>query len=122
MTKRSILGDPKVPKNVKCNCGHTSKDHYQGHGWCHSSGHSKEGQCGCTWFYPNDEWISNNNKSKIERLEIGLKTEITLSRKLKKDIKIIEGEIKKCQKRMLRYNRELNKSKKWYISGKVNIK
>jgi hypothetical protein len=53
----------KVPKNVKCNCGHTVKDHYRG-GWCHSSGHPKEGQCGCTWFHPNDKWILMNNKRK----------------------------------------------------------
>ena len=37
----------KVPKNVKCNCGHTIKDHYRG-GWCHSGSHPKAGQCGCT--------------------------------------------------------------------------
>jgi hypothetical protein len=53
----------KVPKNVKCNCGHTIKDHYRG-GWCHSSGHPKEGQCGCTWFHLNDKWILMNNKRK----------------------------------------------------------
>ena len=50
-----------VPKNVKCNCGHTIKDHYKG-GWCHGSGHQNEGECGCTWFYPNDKWILMNNK------------------------------------------------------------
>lgn len=55
----------KVPKNVKCNCGHTIKDHYKG-GWCHSSGHPKEGQCGCTSFYPNDKWILRNNKKIIK--------------------------------------------------------
>jgi hypothetical protein len=53
----------KVPKNVKCNCGHTIKDHYNG-GWCHSSGHPNEGKCGCTWFYPNDKWILMNKKRK----------------------------------------------------------
>ena len=26
--------------NVKCNCGHTKKDHFRG-GACHSSGHPK---------------------------------------------------------------------------------
>ena len=46
----------KIPKNVKCNCGHTIKDHYNG-GWCHSGSHPKAGECGCTWFYPNDKWI-----------------------------------------------------------------
>ena len=52
----------KIPKNVKCNCGHTIKDHYKG-GWCHSSGHPKEGQCGCTWFYPNDKWILKKKRN-----------------------------------------------------------
>lgn len=46
-------------KNVKCNCGHTLKDHYQG-GWCHSAGHKNEGDCGCTWFHPNDKSILKN--------------------------------------------------------------
>ena len=53
----------KVPKNVKCNCGHTIKDHYRG-GWCHSGSHPQAGQCGCTWFHPNDKWILMNNKRK----------------------------------------------------------
>jgi hypothetical protein len=51
----------EIPKNVKCNCGHTVKDHWHG-GWCHSSGHPKAGQCGCTWFYPNDKWIKKQEK------------------------------------------------------------
>ncbi len=56
----------EAPKNVKCNCGHTIKDHYRG-GWCHSSGHINAGQCGCTFFYPNDEYVKKkilkvNNK------------------------------------------------------------
>ncbi len=51
----------KIPKNVKCNCGHTIKDHFKG-GWCHSKDHPKAGQCGCTWFYPNDKWIQCQKK------------------------------------------------------------
>ena len=46
-----------------------------------------------------------------EQLENGLKYEIDLSRKLKKELKRIEEELKKCQERMVDYNRELNKSK-----------
>lgn len=46
-----------------------------------------------------------------EQLENGLKYEIDLSRKLKKEIKRIEDELKKCQERMVKYNQELNKSK-----------
>ena len=42
-----------VPKNVKCDCGHPKRDHYQNSGWCHHSEHVKAGQCGCTWYYPN---------------------------------------------------------------------
>jgi hypothetical protein len=44
-----------------------------------------------------------------EQLENGLKYEIDLNRKLKKEIKRIDEEIKKCQKRMVDYYRELNK-------------
>jgi len=49
-----------VPKNVKCDCGHTCKDHYQGIGFCHDSTHPKAGECGCTWFYPNINWVKKN--------------------------------------------------------------
>jgi hypothetical protein len=49
--------------NIKCNCGHTAKDHHNGEGWCHSKGHPKEGQCGCTWYYPNDKWILKNRRN-----------------------------------------------------------
>ena len=51
----------EIPNNVKCDCGHTIKDHFNG-GWCHSSGHPKEGQCGCTWFYPNVNYIKRKKK------------------------------------------------------------
>ena len=47
----------KYHGNIKCDCGHTQKDHYRGEGWCHSSGHPEEGKCGCTWFYPNVRYI-----------------------------------------------------------------
>ena len=56
------MGKPIIPKNVKCTCGHTIKDHWKG-GWCHSSGHPNEGECGCTWFHPNDAYIKRKNKS-----------------------------------------------------------
>ncbi|MDD3479970.1 MAG: hypothetical protein PHI42_06260 [Paludibacteraceae bacterium] len=46
------LQNTKVPANVKCNCGHTQKDHYRG-GWCD--------KCGCTFYHPNDKWILRNN-------------------------------------------------------------
>jgi hypothetical protein len=50
-------------------------------------------------------------KLTTEQLENGLKYEIDLSRKLKKELKRIEEELKKCQERMVDYNRELNNSK-----------
>ena len=53
----------KIHGNVKRDCGHTKKDHYQG-GWCHSSGHPKEGECGCTWFHPNVEYIKKKKNEK----------------------------------------------------------
>jgi ribosomal protein L39E len=46
----------KVPAYVKCDCGHTAKDHYQGMGYCHDSKHPKAGQCSCTWYHPNVKW------------------------------------------------------------------
>ena len=46
-----------------------------------------------------------------EQLENGLKYEIDLSRNLKKELKRIDEELKKCQERMVDYNRELNNSK-----------
>lgn len=42
---------------VKCNCSHYPKDHYNNVGFCHHSQHKDAGKCGCTWYYPNDEWI-----------------------------------------------------------------
>lgn len=53
----------KIHGNVKCDCGHTQKDHYRGTGWCHHSQHPKAGECGCTWFHPNVRYIEKQ-KSK----------------------------------------------------------
>lgn len=52
----------KVHPNVKCDCGHRQKDHYQGNGWCHHSQHKNPGGCGCTWFYPNIRYINKKKK------------------------------------------------------------
>jgi len=43
---------------VKCNCGHYPKDHFMREGCCIGSG------CGCTWYYPNDEYILRKQKEK----------------------------------------------------------
>ena len=48
-------------------------------------------------------------KLTIEQLKNGLKYEIDLSRKLKKELIRIENELTKCQKRMVKYNRKINK-------------
>lgn len=53
-----------IPKNVKCDCGHTAKDHYNGEGFCHHSEHAKSGECGCTWFHPNDKLINKQKNKK----------------------------------------------------------
>lgn len=53
----------KIHGNVKCDCGHTLKEHYQG-GWCHSSEHPKVGKCGCTWFHPNAKYIKRKENEK----------------------------------------------------------
>jgi len=39
----------KIPKTVKCDCGHYAKDHFIGAGCC--------SLCGCTWHHPNTKWI-----------------------------------------------------------------
>lgn len=52
----------KIHGNVKCDCGHPQKDHYNGEGWCHSGTHPKVGECGCTWFHPNVNYIKRRNK------------------------------------------------------------
>jgi hypothetical protein len=48
-----------VHGNVKCDCGHRRKDHYQNSGFCHHSKHPNQGKCGCTWFHPNVKYIKN---------------------------------------------------------------
>lgn len=48
--------------SIKCDCGHTQKDHYLGSGFCHDSTHKKAGQCGCTWFHPNVNYIRRKKK------------------------------------------------------------
>jgi len=47
----------KIHGNIKCDCGHTQKDHHQGTGSCHDSTHKHHGKCGCTWFHPNVKYI-----------------------------------------------------------------
>jgi len=42
-----------------------------------------------------------------EQLEKGLKYEIDLNRKLKKELNRIQEELNKCNDRILKYNREL---------------
>lgn len=54
----------KLHGNIKCDCGHTQKDHYQGEGWCHHSKHKRAGKCGCTWFWPNVRYIRRLKKKK----------------------------------------------------------
>ena len=41
---------------ITCNCGHYPKDHYNREGFC--------GKCGCTWYYPNDNWVLRKRKEK----------------------------------------------------------
>lgn len=48
--------------NVKCDCGHPKKDHYQNGGYCHHSTHKNAGGCGCTWFHPNKKYIDKKVK------------------------------------------------------------
>jgi hypothetical protein len=52
----------EIPANVKCDCGHVAKDHYQGVGFCHHSQHENPGGCGCSWFWPNVKYILTKKK------------------------------------------------------------
>jgi len=45
--KASMKGKPL---GVKCDCGHYSKDHYNGEGSCN--------KCACTWYHPNHRDIT----------------------------------------------------------------
>jgi hypothetical protein len=56
-----------------------------------------------------------------EQLEKGLKYEIDLSRKLKKELKRIEEELKKCQVRMVKYNSALINIEHLLTSNKNTI-
>ena len=58
--------------NVKCDCGHTSKDHYLREGACHDSSHKSPGKCGCTWFYPNVKYIGRLRNEKDLREKVKL--------------------------------------------------
>lgn len=52
----------KTPnKNVKCDCGHTVKEHYRS-GWCGAN-------CGCTWYHPNHWWILRQQKQQTHSSE-----------------------------------------------------
>jgi hypothetical protein len=56
-----------------------------------------------------------------EQLEKGLKYEIDLSRKLKKELNRIEEELKKCQVRMVQYNSALINIEHLLTSNKNTI-
>lgn len=62
----------KVHGNVKCDCGHKQKDHFNNEGYCHHSNHKDSGKCGCTWFHPNVGYVKKKklNKAWTEQLEI----------------------------------------------------
>ena len=49
----------RIWTTVKCNCGHSSKEHYNGEGWCT--------ECACTWYYPNDKYILKYRERLKER-------------------------------------------------------
>lgn len=61
-----------VHGNVKCDCGHKQKDHYQNNGACHHSQHENSGKCGCTWFHPNTKYIHKKNIEKLKKRQLTL--------------------------------------------------
>ena len=58
--------------NVKCDCGHTQKNHYHNKGYCHHSQHPNAGQCGCTWFHPNVKYIHRKKIEKAKKRQLKL--------------------------------------------------
>jgi hypothetical protein len=58
--------------NVKCDCGHTQKDHYNNIGFCHDSTHTNAGKCGCTWFHPNKRYVRRKNLERIKKSQLTL--------------------------------------------------
>lgn len=51
---KRLKAKKKIPVNVKCDCRHTKKDHFEKSGQCN--------ECGCTWFHPSIFYIKTKNK------------------------------------------------------------
>jgi hypothetical protein len=50
----------KIPSNVKCDCGATKKQHYNGEGQYMVNG--------CTWFHPNIKYIKRiSNRAEVKQ-------------------------------------------------------
>lgn len=51
---------------VKCDCGHYPKDHYLREGCCTAKVQwgKRKATCGCTWYYPNVNYILRKKKEK----------------------------------------------------------
>ena len=62
----------KVHGNIKCDCGHTQKNHYHNKGYCHHSQHPNAGQCGCTWFHPNVKYVRRKKIEKAKKRQLKL--------------------------------------------------
>jgi len=56
----------RIGKTVKCNCGHYNKDNYTGgYGVFNPKEYFYGGcckKCGCTWYWPNDRYITQYKK------------------------------------------------------------
>lgn len=62
----------KVHGNVKCDCGHRQKDHYNNEGWCHHSQHPNFGGCFCTWYHPNRKYIKRMKDEELKKRQLKL--------------------------------------------------
>jgi hypothetical protein len=59
--KLSKKEQDRIRGHVKCNCGHYSKEHFGGYGWCKA--------CGCTWYWPNDRYIIKyKERKKLDKI------------------------------------------------------
>lgn len=51
LDKQKIRNYKPFYDSIKCDCGHTRKDHYKGDGYCHKGRYKDAGNCECTYFH-----------------------------------------------------------------------
>lgn len=72
MMKTMTKMTTNIHGNVKCDCGHRQKDHYEKRGWCHHTEHVNVGKCGCTWFHPNKSYVKKKKNEEEWKKQLKL--------------------------------------------------